>query len=75
MEEALFNNIKAHIVKNLNEANDIIRIAVAWFTNDDLFQVVLNMLDRGIKVELILIDDCINSYYVCRRKYQAADRK
>ena len=60
MEEALFNNIKAHIVKNLNEANDIIRIAVAWFTNDDLFQVVLNMLDRGIKVELILIDDCIN---------------
>lgn len=60
MEKSLFSNIKTYIVENLNEAKANIRIAVAWFTNDDLFQAILNQLDNGIIVELILIDDCIN---------------
>lgn len=60
MEKALFKDIKDYIIENLCKANDIIRIAVAWFTNDDLFQAILIALDKNVKVELVLIDDCIN---------------
>ena len=60
METALFNGIKDYIIERLNEANSKIRIAVAWFTNDELYQAVLRLLDRGIQVDLIIIDDHIN---------------
>jgi len=60
METALFCGIKDYIIERLNEANSIIRIAVAWFTNDDLYQVILQLLDKGVQVELIIIDDHIN---------------
>lgn len=60
MEKVLFRNIKNNIIDNLNKANKCIYIAVAWFTNDELFKIILNALDKNIHVELILIDDCIN---------------
>jgi hypothetical protein len=60
MEKALFKGIKEFIIGKLNKTEKTLHIAVAWFTNDDLFQVVLGLLDRNIQVELILIDDCIN---------------
>ena len=60
MEKALFKGIKEFIISKLNEAEKTLQIAVALFTNDDLFQVVLGLLDRNVQVELILIDDCIN---------------
>ena len=60
MEIALFKEIKECIIGKLNETEKELHIAVAWFTNDDIFQVVLGLLDRNIQVELILIDDCIN---------------
>jgi len=56
----LFKGIKEFIISKLNEAEKTLQIAVALFTNDDLFQVVLGLLDRNVQVELILIDDCIN---------------
>lgn len=60
MEKALFKGIRDFIIGYLNRANKKIVIAVAWFTNDDLFQAILNALDKNIQVELVLIDDCIN---------------
>lgn len=60
METALFKGIRDYIIGYLNRANETIKIAVAWFTNDDLFKAILNALDKNIIVELILIDDCIN---------------
>ena len=60
MEKALFKGIKDFILGKLNETNNRLRIAVAWFTNDEIFQEVLGLLDNHIQVELILIDDCIN---------------
>lgn len=62
MEKTLFKNIKDYLIENIGKANERIRIAVAWFTNDDLFQAVLKALDKNIQVELILIDDCINRH-------------
>ena len=60
MEKSLFTNIKPFIIENLNEAKDKIRIAVAWFTNDELFQVLLKLLDQGLKIDLMILDDYIN---------------
>lgn len=60
MDIALFKDIKNYIIEQLNEANSTIRIAIAWFTNDDLYQTILRLLDKKIHIELIIIDDHIN---------------
>ncbi len=60
MIQAYFNNIKAEILKKIDAANDEILIAVAWFTQRDLFAAIIKALDRGVKVSIILINDIIN---------------
>lgn len=60
MIQAYFNNIKAEILKRIDAANDEILIAVAWFTQRDLFTAIIRALDRGVKVSIILINDIIN---------------
>lgn len=53
-------NIQNVILKELFTANQSIKIAVAWFTNDLLFQPLLLKLATGVKVDLILNKDEIN---------------
>lgn len=53
-------NIQNAILKELFTANQSIKIAVAWFTNDLLFQPLLLKLATGVKVDLILNKDEIN---------------
>lgn len=48
------------IQKELFQAKKSIKIAVAWFTNDLLFQPLLLKLQSGVSVELILNKDEIN---------------
>ena len=52
--------IQNAIQKELFKANSSIKIAVAWFTNDLLFQPLLLKLAAGVSVELILNKDDIN---------------
>lgn len=54
------NNIQNVIQRELFAANSSIKIAVAWFTNDLLFQPLLLKLATGVKVDLILNKDEIN---------------
>lgn len=54
------NNIQNVIQRELFTANSSIKIAVAWFTNDLLFQPLLLKLATGVKVDLILNKDEIN---------------
>ena len=54
------NNIQNIIQKELFAANNSIKICVAWFTNDLLFQPLLLKLNAEVKVELILNKDDIN---------------
>lgn len=54
------NNIQNVIQRELFTANSSIKIAVAWFTNDLLFQPLLLKLATGVKVDLILNKDDIN---------------
>src|SRR5690606_24726685 len=45
----------------LETTENRLRIAVAWFTNSDLFDLLLEKLSNGIQVQLIIIDDYINN--------------
>ncbi len=60
MIEHYSHKIQNAIQKELFKANSSIKIAVAWFTNDLLFQPLLLKLAAGVSVELILNKDEIN---------------
>lgn len=59
--EVHFRNIRNQIINQINSAEKEINIAVAWFTNLDLFTTILNKLSQGVKVNLIIINDYINN--------------
>jgi hypothetical protein len=62
VEEVYFSGIREKLLQELNEAEKSIFVAVAWFTNDDLFGILCMKLKRGVKVELIIINDYINNW-------------
>lgn len=55
-----YKNIEQKILSNLTKAKKEVKIAIAWFTNPILFDVVLKLVDNGINIELVLCDDRIN---------------
>lgn len=60
MPEHYSNKIQNVIQKELFKANKSIKIAVAWFTNDLLYQPLVLKLQTGVTVELVLNKDVIN---------------
>lgn len=62
IEEVYFSGIRQKLLQELNEAKKTIFVAVAWFTNDDLFGMLCMKLKQGVKVELIIINDYINNW-------------
>ena len=60
MIQHVSNKIQNAIQKELFGAKKSIKVAVAWFTNDLLFQPLLMKLQAGVSVEIILNDDDIN---------------
>ena len=60
MQEAHFKNICNKLKALLIKANNTVDIAMAWFTNADLFYTLEECIRRGVKVRLILLDDPIN---------------
>lgn len=61
----LFENIAEYIITKINNATTDIKIAVAWFTNFDLFNCVKSALDRGIHITLVTNNDLINNGGYC----------
>lgn len=59
--EAVFEGISKRIEKELKTAQSSIYIAVAWFTNRNLFDVLLEKAQDGIHVQLMLSNDHINT--------------
>lgn len=57
---AYFSNIRFEILSLLEQAEKEVLIAMAWFTNRELFNAILQCSKRGVKVKLILLDDIIN---------------
>lgn len=58
--EALFSNIAERISTELSQAESSIYIAVAWLTNRDLFNILVDKAKSGITVQLLLSNDEIN---------------
>lgn len=56
-----FNNIRQAIIKALDEATEEIFVAVYWFTNQQLFNLLCEKLKEGKKVSLIIHNDYINN--------------
>ena len=60
MIEAHYENIRNLIIANIRASKTEIKIAVAWFTQRQLYDSVLDALERGVKVSLIMMKDFIN---------------
>jgi hypothetical protein len=58
--QAYFDNIQEQIITELNSARDSVVIAVAWFTDEKLFETLCQLADKGIKIELLMVNDKIN---------------
>ena len=60
MKNAFFTNIRKEISSLLSKSRDSVHIAMAWFTCSELFNDLIDCLERGVKIELILLDHPIN---------------
>lgn len=58
--EALFSNIADRISTELSQSESSIYIAVAWLTNRDLFNILVDKAKSGVTVQLLLSNDEIN---------------
>lgn len=58
--EVYFENIAASILEQLDDAVRSIRLAVAWFTDRQLFDVLLQKASEGVAVIVIIRNDVIN---------------
>ncbi len=58
--EAVFENIAERIEQEISKAQKSIFIAVAWFTNKNLFNELVNKARNGCTVSLIISNDDIN---------------
>ena len=58
--EAVFENIADRIHQEIGKAQKSIFIAVAWFTNKNIFSEILSKAKSGCNVSLIISNDAIN---------------
>ena len=58
--KAISKSIADRILLELEKAQSSIYIAVAWFTNQNLFNVMLQKAQQGITVHLMLLNDHMN---------------
>jgi phosphatidylserine/phosphatidylglycerophosphate/cardiolipin synthase-like enzyme len=59
--EVHFEDIQRQIIEELKTAKFIIWVAVAWFTDNVLFEVLRAKKLEGVNVQVIIIDDEINA--------------
>jgi phosphatidylserine/phosphatidylglycerophosphate/cardiolipin synthase-like enzyme len=60
MLRASFQNIQATIIENIQNANEDIRIAIAWFTNKEIHGELIEKIDIGVKCIILVSDDILN---------------
>jgi hypothetical protein len=59
--QAHFDNIQFYILQELTKAKHSIVIAVAWFTDNELFNILCEKSKQGVAVQLIIMNDEINN--------------
>lgn len=60
MIHTYFEHIENEIISSINSSKRRIYIAVAWFTNQTLFDSLLNAAQREIEIKIILLNDILN---------------
>ncbi|MBD1429457.1 phospholipase D-like domain-containing protein [Sphingobacterium litopenaei] len=62
VQDSLSDNkeIIERIKKELLEAQREILVAMAWFTDDDLFKILLNKADQGLEISIIIAEHADN---------------
>jgi hypothetical protein len=56
MTTASFNDIRKKIQKNIDQSKDSILVSVAWLTSKDLLGQLIDKLESGCKVEILISD-------------------
>lgn len=59
--KAYFSGIQDIIVYQIQNAKESLRIAMAWFTNPEIFDALLKACRKGIDVILLINNDLINN--------------
>lgn len=59
--QAYFDDIQLHILHELGKATDSITIAVAWFTDSEIFELLCQKAQDGVSVKLLITNDQINA--------------
>lgn len=60
LTDAYFENIQSVIQKELLMAKRTVYAAIAWFTDDVLFNTLLQLQKKNVHVHLCIIEDGIN---------------
>lgn len=61
MIEAHFKNIRKIILNEVTKAKESLKIAVYWFTNHELFELLVQKQLSGVQTHLIIHNDYINN--------------
>ncbi len=64
MINCFFNNLQEIVVQRLNNATHSVKVAVAWINFEYYAPIFLNLVNKGIKVKIIVNDDKNNSRYL-----------
>ncbi|WP_420149479.1 phospholipase D-like domain-containing protein [Spirosoma sp.] len=60
MATSCFTHIRPVVLKHLRQAQGSVEAAVAWFTDQGIFDLLLDLLQRGVAVRVIITSDSIN---------------
>lgn len=61
--ETYFEDIQYHILRNIRNAKESVRICVAWISGDIYNKELKKIASEGVKVEVIYNDDTTNNNY------------
>ncbi len=73
--EVSFDKIQNQILAQLDNANFLVYVAVAWFTNDVLYKKLIELKKRGVNVQVIIIDDDNNTKFGCNIEAEFESRR
>ena len=63
INNAHFQDIQNKILNELNKAEVSITLVMAWFTNDVLYDKLIEKRDAGVEIKMAIYDDGINKHY------------
>lgn len=59
--QAYFEDIQHVIISQIDNAKQSVFVAVAWLTDSSIFNELCRKAERGVKVEILLVNDTINN--------------